>query len=94
VSTQSREYKSIGSGLENRDYSHRGSAALTTRHPSIHKSLHQLRRQAAVAQLVKFAHRLRPQSFFSIFGYMSVILGKEFLFKLSHQPVIVGELHN
>jgi hypothetical protein len=29
-----------GSGLENRDYGRRGSAALTTRHPSIHKSWH------------------------------------------------------
>jgi hypothetical protein len=30
--------KSSGSGLEIRDYSRRGSAALTTRHPSIRKS--------------------------------------------------------
>jgi hypothetical protein len=26
-------------GLENRDYGRRGSAALTTRHPSIHKNV-------------------------------------------------------
>jgi hypothetical protein len=32
--------KSSGSGLENRDYGRRGSAALTTRHPSIRKSWH------------------------------------------------------
>jgi hypothetical protein len=32
------ERKSNGSGLENRDYGHRGTAALTMRHPSIHKS--------------------------------------------------------
>jgi hypothetical protein len=36
------------SGLENRDYGRRGSATLTMRHPSIRKSWHQLRRQAAV----------------------------------------------
>jgi hypothetical protein len=30
--------KSSGSGLEIRDYGRRGSAALTTRHPSIRKS--------------------------------------------------------
>jgi hypothetical protein len=30
--------KSIASGLENRDYGRRESAALTTRHPSIRKS--------------------------------------------------------
>jgi hypothetical protein len=46
------ERKSSGSGLENRDYSCRGSASLTTRHPSIRKSWHQLRRQVAVARLV------------------------------------------
>jgi hypothetical protein len=34
------ERKSSGSGLENGDYGHRGSAALTKRHPSIRKSLH------------------------------------------------------
>jgi hypothetical protein len=33
------ERKSSGSGLENRDYGHRGSAALTMRHPSIQKTL-------------------------------------------------------
>jgi hypothetical protein len=33
------ERKSSGSGLENRDYGHRGSAALTTRHPSIREKL-------------------------------------------------------
>jgi hypothetical protein len=32
--------KSSGSGLESRDYGRRGSAALTTRHPSIRKSWH------------------------------------------------------
>jgi hypothetical protein len=34
------ERKSSGSSLENRDYGRKGSAALTTRHPSIRKSLH------------------------------------------------------
>jgi hypothetical protein len=33
------ERKSSGFGLEKRDYGHRGSAALTTRHPSIRKIL-------------------------------------------------------
>jgi hypothetical protein len=33
------ERKSSGFGLENRDYSRRGSAAVTTRHPSIRKKL-------------------------------------------------------
>jgi hypothetical protein len=33
------ERKSSGSGLENRDHGHRGSAALTTRHSSIRKKL-------------------------------------------------------
>jgi hypothetical protein len=32
------ERKSSDSGLEKRDYGHRGSAVLTTWHPSIHKS--------------------------------------------------------
>jgi hypothetical protein len=32
--------KSSGSGLESRDYGRRGSAALTTRHPSIRKRWH------------------------------------------------------
>jgi hypothetical protein len=36
------ERKSIGSGLENQDYGRRGSATLTTRHPSIHRSWHQV----------------------------------------------------
>jgi hypothetical protein len=47
-STQPRKYineellerKSSGSGLENRDYGRRGSAALITQHPSIRKSWH------------------------------------------------------
>jgi hypothetical protein len=30
----------VGLGLENRDYGHKGSAALTMRHPSILKSWH------------------------------------------------------
>jgi hypothetical protein len=34
------ERKNTGSGLENRDYGRRGSAALTTRHPSLRKSWH------------------------------------------------------
>jgi hypothetical protein len=34
------ERKSSGSGLENRDYGRRGSAALTTWHPSIRKCWH------------------------------------------------------
>jgi hypothetical protein len=34
------ERKSSGSGLENRDYCRRGSAALTTRYPSFRKSWH------------------------------------------------------
>jgi hypothetical protein len=38
--------------LKNLDYGYRESAALSTCHPSIHKSWHQLRRQAAVAQSV------------------------------------------
>jgi hypothetical protein len=33
------ERKSSGSGLENGEYGRRGSAALRTRHPSIHKKL-------------------------------------------------------
>jgi hypothetical protein len=33
------ERKRSGSGLENRDYGRRGSAALTTRYPSIRKNL-------------------------------------------------------
>jgi hypothetical protein len=33
------ERKSRGSGLENRDHGRRGSAALTSRHPSIRKKL-------------------------------------------------------
>jgi hypothetical protein len=40
TTTEILERKSGGSDLENRDYDHRGSAALTTRHPSIHKSWH------------------------------------------------------
>jgi hypothetical protein len=32
------ERKSSGSGLEKRDYGHRGLATLTTRHPSIRKT--------------------------------------------------------
>jgi hypothetical protein len=32
------ERKSSGFGLENRDYSRKGSAALTTRYPSIRKN--------------------------------------------------------
>jgi hypothetical protein len=40
--------KSNGSGLEIRDYGHRGSTALTTRHVSIHKSWHKDSQQAAV----------------------------------------------
>jgi hypothetical protein len=32
------ERKSSGSGLENHDYGRRGSAALTTLHPSIRKT--------------------------------------------------------
>jgi hypothetical protein len=46
------ERECSGSGLENQDYSRRRSAALTTRHHSIRKSWHQLRRQAAVGQSV------------------------------------------
>jgi hypothetical protein len=34
------ERKSSGFGLENRDYSRTGSAALTTRYPTIHKDLY------------------------------------------------------
>jgi hypothetical protein len=34
------ERKSSASGLENKNYGHRGSEALTTRHLSIRKSLH------------------------------------------------------
>jgi hypothetical protein len=34
------ESKSIGSGLENRDYGRKGTAALTTRNPSIRKTWH------------------------------------------------------
>jgi hypothetical protein len=41
------ERKCRGSGLENREYFRRGSAMLTTCHPSILKSQHWLRRQAA-----------------------------------------------
>jgi hypothetical protein len=44
--------KNSGSSLENRDYGPRGSAALTTWHPSIRKSWHWLRRQAVVARSV------------------------------------------
>jgi hypothetical protein len=42
----------INNGLEIRDYGRRGSAALTMRHPTIRKSWHYLRRQAAVARSV------------------------------------------
>jgi hypothetical protein len=38
-----------GSGIENRGDGRKGSAALSTRHPSIRKILHRFRRQAAVA---------------------------------------------
>jgi hypothetical protein len=38
--------KGSSSGLENRDYGRRRSATLTTRHPSIRKSLHKVRLQA------------------------------------------------
>jgi hypothetical protein len=48
------ERKSSGSGIENRDYGRRGSAALTTRYTSIRKSWQLLRRQAAVARSVQF----------------------------------------
>jgi hypothetical protein len=58
------ETKSSGSGLENRNYGRKGSAALTMRHPSIRKSQHKLSRQAAVARLVWFASGFMPQSFF------------------------------
>jgi hypothetical protein len=34
------ERKSSGSGLETRDYGHKGFAALTTRQPSMRKSWH------------------------------------------------------
>jgi hypothetical protein len=44
--------KSRGSGLEIRDYGRRGSTALSTRLPSILKSWHKLRRQAAVVRSV------------------------------------------
>jgi hypothetical protein len=56
--------KSSGSRLENREYGRGGSAALTTRHPSIRKSWHQLHRQAAVAQSVYFARGLKPRSYY------------------------------
>jgi hypothetical protein len=46
------ERKSSGSGLENRDYSHRGSAPLITRHPSIRKNWQYVCRQVAVTQFV------------------------------------------
>jgi hypothetical protein len=36
--------------------------------PSSRKSLHQLRRQAAVGQSVKFAHGLNPRSFVIYIG--------------------------
>jgi hypothetical protein len=55
---QLHEGKSSGSGLENRDYSRRGSAALTTRHPSIRRSWHKLRRQTVVCRPIE----LRPRS--------------------------------
>jgi hypothetical protein len=44
------EGRSSGSGVENRDYSLRASAAMTARNPSTRKSLHYPRRQEAVAQ--------------------------------------------
>jgi hypothetical protein len=44
--------KSSGSSLGSRDYDHKGSDTLTTRHPSGRKRWHQLRRQAAVARSV------------------------------------------
>jgi hypothetical protein len=56
--------KSSGSGLENRNYSRKGSTALTLRHPSIRKRCHLLRRQAAVARPVYFSRGLRPRSLF------------------------------
>jgi hypothetical protein len=58
-----RERRSSGSGLENLDYGSRGSATPTTRHPSIRKSWHYLRRQTAVSPsvelLVNSGHRFR-----------------------------------
>jgi hypothetical protein len=44
------ERTSRGSGLENLYYASKGSATLTTGHPSIGKIWYQLRRQAAVAR--------------------------------------------
>jgi hypothetical protein len=46
------ERESSGSGLDNREYGRRESAALTARHPSIRKSGHKLCGQAAVARSV------------------------------------------
>jgi hypothetical protein len=68
------ERKSSGFGLEKRDYGHRGSAALTTRHLSIRKSWHYLRRQAAVARSVYFAHGLRPRSLLFERPYMYMLV--------------------
>jgi hypothetical protein len=58
--------KSSGSGLENRKYCSRGSAA--PRYTSLFAIWHQLSRQAAVARSVYFAGGLRPRSFFKIFS--------------------------
>jgi hypothetical protein len=60
--------KSIDSGLENRDYGRRGSAALIMRHPSIRKSWHLLRRQAAVARSVGIV-RSRTQAMEILFCF-------------------------
>jgi hypothetical protein len=46
------ERKSSSPDLEGRDYGRRGSAALTTQHPSICKTWHYLRRQAAADRSV------------------------------------------
>jgi hypothetical protein len=62
-----KKKKSSGLSLENRDYCRRGSAALTTLHPSNSKSWHYLYRQAAVAGSVEFVRGLRLRSLLVLF---------------------------
>jgi hypothetical protein len=71
--------RSSGFGLEIRDYGHWGSTTLTTQHPSICKSWHWLRRQAAVIRLVYFTHGLEPRSY-----YLVIVLYPSA--RLNHNP--------
>jgi hypothetical protein len=62
------ERKSCGSGLENRDYGRKGSAALTTRHPYVRKSWHYLRPSSG-RSIGIVARRLKPRSYYYYYDY-------------------------